>query len=112
MERKAAALCTQGQPQSWPNALQEAGGTQAGREGPGLRAGQLLRSPIGTETFPWEETLEKLPEEKEGEREEEEEEEEEKKGRERGEGRERKTGRYSGQQLLPITKHLLCPDDS
>lgn len=52
------ALCTQGQTQSWPKAWLEAGLTQAGREGPSPRAGQLLCGWIGTRTFPWEETLE------------------------------------------------------
>lgn len=55
---KPWAPCTQGQTQSWPRAWMEAAGTQAGREGPRLRAGQRLSSRIGTGIFPWEETLE------------------------------------------------------
>lgn len=45
-------------PRGRPKAGPKPGWRRAGREGPGLRAGQLLRSRIGTRTFPWEETLE------------------------------------------------------
>ena len=51
-----------------------------------------------------------MPVKTEGEREEEEEKKKRKQGKEEEEG-ELWAGRYSGQQWLPITEHLLCPGD-